>query len=53
MSCVTQGVGDTRCEVYNSIGWYLPDVLQAARAMILTAITLGVLGVVVSVVGAR
>ncbi|XP_064827172.1 claudin-4-like [Oncorhynchus masou masou] len=53
MSCVTQGMGETQCGVYNSIGWYLPDVLQAARAMILTAIILGVLGVVVSMVGAK
>ncbi|XP_071219392.1 claudin-9-like [Salvelinus alpinus] len=52
MSCVTQGTGKTQCEVYNYRGYWKYD-LQLARAMILTAIILGVLGVMVSMVGAK
>ncbi|XP_038820689.1 claudin-4-like [Salvelinus namaycush] len=52
MSCVTQGTGKTQCEVYNSM-WYWEYDLQPARAMILTAIILVVLGVTVSMVGAK
>ncbi|XP_038821496.1 claudin-4-like, partial [Salvelinus namaycush] len=52
MSCVTQGTGKTQCEVYNYMEYWKYD-LQPARAMILTAIILGVLGVMVSMVGAK
>ncbi|XP_055791070.1 claudin-4-like [Salvelinus fontinalis] len=52
MSCVTQGTGKTQCGVYNSMLYWKYD-LQPARAMILTAIILGVLGVMVSMVGAK
>ncbi|XP_055791073.1 claudin-4-like [Salvelinus fontinalis] len=52
MSCVTQGTGKTQCEVYNYMdNWEY--VLQPARAMIPTAIILGVLGVMFSMVGAK
>ncbi|XP_070299604.1 claudin-4-like [Salvelinus sp. IW2-2015] len=52
MSCVTQSTGQTQCEKYNSMG-YWPHFLQPARAMIYTAIILVVLGVMVSMVGAK
>ncbi|XP_020326505.1 claudin-3-like [Oncorhynchus kisutch] len=52
MRCVTQGKGQTQCEVYNSM-WDLPDCIQPVKAMILTAIILGVLGVTISMVGAK
>ncbi|XP_052376547.1 claudin-4-like [Oncorhynchus keta] len=52
MSCVTQGKGQTQCEVYNSM-WDLPYCIQPVKAMILTAIILGVLGVTISMVGAK
>ncbi|XP_035627511.1 claudin-4-like [Oncorhynchus keta] len=52
MSCVAQGTGQTQCEVYNSMR-YLHHFLQPARAMILSAIILGVLGVMFSIVGAK
>ncbi|CDQ75923.1 unnamed protein product [Oncorhynchus mykiss] len=52
MSCVTQSTGKSQCEVFNSM-WYLHHFLQPARAMILTAIILGVLGVMFSMVGAK
>ncbi|XP_021445957.2 claudin-4-like [Oncorhynchus mykiss] len=46
MSCVAQDMGQTQCEVYNSI-------FDPARAMFPTAIILGVLGVTISMVGAK
>ncbi|XP_071220895.1 claudin-9-like [Salvelinus alpinus] len=52
MSCVTQGTGKTQCGVYNSREYWEYD-LQRARAMTLTAIILVVLGVMVSMVGAK
>uniref|UniRef100_A0A4W5KF82 Claudin 3c n=1 Tax=Hucho hucho TaxID=62062 RepID=A0A4W5KF82_9TELE len=51
-SCVTQGTGQTQCEVYNSMGYWEYD-MKPARAMILTAIILGVLGVLFFIVGAK
>eukprot|EP00063_Salmo_salar_P010352 XP_013985187.1 PREDICTED: claudin-4-like [Salmo salar] len=50
MRCVTQGTGQTQCD--NSM-WHWRYNLQPARAMILTAIILVVLGVMVSMVGAK
>ncbi|XP_029626077.1 claudin-4-like [Salmo trutta] len=50
MRCVTQGTGQTQCD--NSM-WHWRYNLQPARAMIPTAIILGVLGVMVSMVGAK
>ncbi|XP_038820687.1 claudin-4-like [Salvelinus namaycush] len=52
MSCVTQGRGKTQCEVYNYMEYWKYD-LQPARAMILTAIILGVLGVLFFMFGAK
>ncbi|XP_064827250.1 claudin-4-like [Oncorhynchus masou masou] len=52
MSCVAQGTGKTQCEVYNSM-WDFPQCIQPVRAMLLTAIILGVLGVTISMVGAK
>ncbi|XP_013985104.2 claudin-4-like [Salmo salar] len=61
MYCVTQGTGQTQCEVDNSVCLWCGSLLwnswryglQPARAMILTAIILGVLGVMVSMVRAK
>uniref|UniRef100_A0A4W5QA78 Claudin n=1 Tax=Hucho hucho TaxID=62062 RepID=A0A4W5QA78_9TELE len=52
MSCVTLGTGQMQCEVYNYM-WYWEYDLEPARAMILTAIILGVLGVLFFIVGAK
>ncbi|XP_064860994.1 claudin-4-like [Oncorhynchus nerka] len=52
MSCVTQSTGKTQCEVFNSMR-YLHHFLQPARAMILSAIILGVLGAIFFMVGAK
>ncbi|XP_061608093.1 claudin 3c [Phyllopteryx taeniolatus] len=52
MNCVTQSTGQMQCKVYDSM-LALPQDLQAARAMTIVAIILGVLGVLVSVAGAK
>ncbi|XP_077403588.1 claudin-3-like [Vanacampus margaritifer] len=52
MNCVTQSTGQMQCKVYDSM-LALPQNLQAARAMMIVAILLGVLAVLVSMVGAK
>lgn len=52
MSCITQSTGQMQCKVYDSLLALQPE-LQASRAMTIIAIILGVLGVMVSIVGAK
>lgn len=52
MSCITQSTGQMQCKVYDSL-LALPPELQASRAMTIIAIILGVLGVMISIVGAK
>ncbi|XP_076835845.1 claudin-3-like [Brachyhypopomus gauderio] len=52
MSCVVQSTGQMQCKVYDSM-LALPQDLQAARALTVVSITLGVLALLVSVVGAK
>lgn len=52
MNCVTQSTGQMQCKIYDSM-LALPQDLQAARAMTVIAIVLGILGVMVSIVGAK
>lgn len=52
MNCVTQSTGQMQCKVYDSL-LALPQELQASRAMMIIAIILGVLGVMISIVGAK
>ncbi|XP_037125808.1 claudin-3-like [Syngnathus acus] len=52
MNCVTQSTGQMQCKVYDSM-LALPQDLQAARAMMIVAIILGVLGALVSTTGAK
>ncbi|CAL8266288.1 unnamed protein product [Merluccius merluccius] len=52
MSCVVQSTGQMQCKMYDSM-LALPQDLQAARAMTIIAILLGVLGVLISIVGAK
>ncbi|KAK6316652.1 hypothetical protein J4Q44_G00120520 [Coregonus suidteri] len=52
MNCVIQSTGQMQCKVYDSL-LALPQDLQAARAMTIIAIILGILGVMVSIVGAK
>ncbi|XP_010893524.1 claudin h [Esox lucius] len=52
MNCVTQSTGQMQCKIYDSM-LALPQDLQAARAMTIIAIILGVLAVMISIVGAK
>ncbi|XP_056910523.1 claudin-3-like [Takifugu flavidus] len=52
MNCVTQSTGQMQCKVYDSLLALTPE-LQASRAMMVIAIILGVLGVMISIVGAK
>ncbi|XP_023673785.2 claudin-3-like [Paramormyrops kingsleyae] len=52
MNCVVQSTGQMQCKVYDSM-LALPRDMQAARALAVIAIVLGLLAVLVSVVGAK
>lgn len=52
MNCVTQSTGQMQCKVYDSM-LALPSELQASRAMTIISIILGVLGIMISIVGAK
>ncbi|XP_070802470.1 claudin-3-like [Pituophis catenifer annectens] len=52
MNCVTQSTGQMQCKVYDSMLALAPD-LQAARALIIIAIVLGVMGIFIFLMGAQ
>ncbi|MEQ2175622.1 hypothetical protein GOODEAATRI_019777, partial [Goodea atripinnis] len=52
MNCVTQSTGQMQCKIYDSMLALSPD-LQASRAMMIISIILGVLGILISIVGAK
>ncbi|NXP76242.1 CLD3 protein, partial [Ramphastos sulfuratus] len=52
MNCVVQSTGQMQCKVYDSL-LALPQDLQAARALLVVAIVLAVLGFMVAIVGAQ
>ncbi len=52
MSCVVQSTGHMQCKVYDSM-LALPADLQAARALVVVSIILGVLALFVAIVGAK
>nr|XP_057944082.1 claudin-4-like isoform X1 [Doryrhamphus excisus] len=52
MNCVTQSTGQMQCKVYDSL-LALSQELQASRAMMIIAIILGVIGVLISIMGAK
>ncbi|XP_029469100.1 claudin-3-like [Rhinatrema bivittatum] len=52
MNCVVQSTGQMQCKVYDSM-LALPQDLQAARALIVIAIVVAVLGLLISIVGAK
>ncbi|XP_061595727.1 claudin-4-like isoform X1 [Cololabis saira] len=52
MTCVVQSTGQMQCKVYDSM-LALPQDLQAARAMVIIAVIVGVLGMLMAVVGGK
>ncbi|XP_077403587.1 claudin-4-like [Vanacampus margaritifer] len=52
MSCVFQSTGQMQCKVYDSM-LALPPDLQAARALTVVSIIIGVLALLISLVGAK
>lgn len=52
MNCVIQSTGQMQCKVYDSM-LALPQDLQAARAMTIVSIILALMGVLISIVGAK
>ncbi|XP_028320079.1 claudin a [Gouania willdenowi] len=52
MSCVVQSTGQMQCKVYDSMLALSRD-LQAARALIIISILLGVLGVLLAIAGGK
>uniref|UniRef100_A0A8U8B1G4 Claudin n=1 Tax=Geospiza parvula TaxID=87175 RepID=A0A8U8B1G4_GEOPR len=52
MSCVVQSTGQMQCKVYDSL-LALPQDLQAARAMVVVAIVLAILGTLLAVTGGK
>ncbi|XP_047183725.1 claudin-4 [Scophthalmus maximus] len=52
MNCITQSTGQMQCKIYDSMLALSPE-LQASRAMTIISIILGVLGIMISIVGAK
>ncbi|XP_026183625.1 claudin-3-like [Mastacembelus armatus] len=52
MNCVMQSTGQMQCKIYDSMLALSPD-LQASRAMMVVAIIVALLGVLISIVGAK
>lgn len=52
MTCVVQSTGQMQCKVYDSL-LALPQDLQAARAMVVISIIVGIFGVLMAVVGGK
>ncbi|CAM5165418.1 unnamed protein product [Eretmochelys imbricata] len=52
MNCVVQSTGQMQCKIYDSM-LALPQDLQAARALVVIAIVLAVLGLMVALIGAQ
>ncbi|XP_047234294.1 claudin-4-like [Girardinichthys multiradiatus] len=52
MSCVVQSTGQMQCKVYDSM-LALPQDLQAARAMVIISVIVGVFGMLIAVVGGK
>ncbi|KAM4547251.1 claudin-4-like [Fundulus diaphanus] len=52
MKCVVQCTGQMQCKVYDSL-LQLPQDLQAARAMVIISVIVGVFGILTAIVGGK
>lgn len=52
MNCVVQSTGQMQCKVYDSL-LALPQDLQAARAMVIISVLVGVFGVLMAIIGGK
>eukprot|EP00064_Thunnus_orientalis_P018560 superscaffoldBa00004318_g18661 len=52
MTCVTQSTGQMQCKVYDSM-LALSQDLQAARALIIISILIGIVGILLSIAGGK
>ncbi|CAL1573047.1 unnamed protein product [Knipowitschia caucasica] len=52
MNCVTQSTGQMQCKVYDSV-LALPPDLQAAQAMVVIGVIVGVFGIILGVIGGK
>lgn len=52
MNCVVQSTGQMQCKIYDSM-LALPQDLQAARALIVIAIVVAILGIMLSIIGGK
>ncbi|KAI5096654.1 claudin-4, partial [Silurus meridionalis] len=52
MDCVVQTTGQMQCKVYDSL-LILPAHLQAARALIIVALVVGIFGMIVTIIGGK
>lgn len=52
MDCVVQTTGQMQCKVYDSL-LILPVHLQAARALIIVALVVGIFGIIVTIIGGK
>uniref|UniRef100_A0A3B3X911 Claudin n=1 Tax=Poecilia mexicana TaxID=48701 RepID=A0A3B3X911_9TELE len=52
MSCVVQSTGQMQCKVYDSM-LALSQDLQAARAMVIISVIVGVFGILMAIVGGK
>ncbi|XP_047449708.1 claudin-4-like [Mugil cephalus] len=52
MNCVVQSTGQMQCKVYDSV-LALPQDLQAARAMIIISIIVGIFGIILAIAGGK
>ncbi|XP_019219165.1 claudin-4-like [Oreochromis niloticus] len=52
MSCVVQSTGQMQCKMYDSM-LALPPDLQAARAMVIISVIVGIFGILMAVIGGK
>ncbi|CAG12743.1 unnamed protein product, partial [Tetraodon nigroviridis] len=52
MNCVMQSTGQMQCKIYDSL-LALPEDLQAARALLVIAIIVGVAGIILGIAGGK